>query len=229
VLIASSRERVEEAVTLDGAPTIVGIRQYRKALEAELRHATSAHHLVALLALSSLTSEILLAHTRLALRALFCTCAAHPACEACVGSRVPLLPTANLRCMGLAREIFVVRLCPAAKARFQLALGALSQPIVPIVNLKAHVASRGRASVQIGRGGNRTADTSIVEAVNNILVQYALQVVIWNWFSAIWARDIHGTFGKACLCIPLDAAPAIPAVGACEPHRPTHWHINAAE
>lgn len=216
-------------MTLDRAPTVVGIRQYRKALEAELRHATSAHHLMALLVLSSLTSKILLAHTLLALRALLCTCAAHPACEACVGSRVPLLPSANLRCMGLARETFVVRLCPAAKARFELAPRALSQPIVPIVNLEAHGASRSRASVQIGRGGNRTADTSVVEAVDHILVQYALQVVIWNWLSAIWARDINGTFSKACLCIPLDTASAIPAVGASEPHRITSWYLNAAE
>lgn len=84
MLVSSLCDGVEEAVTLDGAPAVVAICEYRETLEAELGHTAPAHHLVALLALRSLSGQILLADAYLALRALLCPCAAHPLHEASI-------------------------------------------------------------------------------------------------------------------------------------------------
>lgn len=102
VLVSLSRQRIEEAVTLDGTTTIVGVREDRKTLEAELCHAAPAHHLVTLLSLRPLGSEILLAHAHLALRTLLRPRASHPSHQARIRSLGPLLSTPCLGSIRLA-------------------------------------------------------------------------------------------------------------------------------
>lgn len=114
VLHSFPRERVDKAVTLNGTPASVGIREYREALEAELGPAVPTEHLVALLPLRPLRGQILLAHTRLALGALLRPCTAHPTHEASVRSLDPLLPTPSLRRMRLAGDALMVWLRPTA-------------------------------------------------------------------------------------------------------------------
>merc|ERR1719201_3263359 len=89
VLVSLSCDRIEEAVTLDGAPTVVVVCENRKALEAELGHAAPAHHLVAFLPLCALAGDVLLAHAHLTLRALLGSRAFHPAHKAWVGGLEP--------------------------------------------------------------------------------------------------------------------------------------------
>jgi len=149
VLVSFLRERIEEAVTLDGTPTVVGISKNRQALEAELRHAAPAHHLVALLPLRPLRGEVLLAHTHLALWALLGARAPHPAHEARVGGLGPLLPTPQLSCIRLTRKTLMIRRDPTAKAPAHFATRAISQPIVTILNLEAHVTTGCWASMKV--------------------------------------------------------------------------------
>lgn len=185
MFVTFSCERIEEAVTLDGAPTVVGIRENRKTLEAELGHTAPAHHLVTLLPLRPLRGNILLAHAHLTLRTLLGPCAFHPAHEAFVGSLRILLAAPQLRRIFLASEALVVRRDLTAEARASFALRAMAQIIVPILNLIAHVAARCWAGMKVGRGGNSATDASVVEAVDDILQTHAFQVMIWNWCAAI--------------------------------------------
>jgi hypothetical protein len=54
MLVPSLGNGIEESVALDRATAVICIRQDREALEAELGHAASTHHFVALLPLRPL-------------------------------------------------------------------------------------------------------------------------------------------------------------------------------
>jgi hypothetical protein len=97
MLDATAVERVDEAMCLDGAPTGIIICEYGEALEAKLGHTASAEHLVALLPLGLLRSQVLLAYPHLANRALDSSGAPHPTPKARVGSLRFLLYSRHLR------------------------------------------------------------------------------------------------------------------------------------
>lgn len=140
-----------------------------------------------------------------------------------------MLPTPQLCRVRLARKPVVVWLHPTAQAAFLFALGASSQPVVAVLDCKAHVTPRCRASVKIRRRGHSTADASVVESVDDVLRQDALQVVVRDGRSAVWARDVHRSFREARLSIPVHATAAIPAMGASKLHCAAHCHVVATD
>jgi hypothetical protein len=59
--------------------------------------------------------------------------------------------------------------------------------IVALLNLKTHAAISRGACIKIRRRRKGAADAAIMKAINDILRQDILQVVVWDRFSAIWA------------------------------------------
>jgi len=75
---ALARDWVYEAMTIDRAAARIGVRQHSQALEAKLRPAATAHHLVALSVLGILAFQMFFCHCDLTLGALLRSRFDHP-------------------------------------------------------------------------------------------------------------------------------------------------------
>mmetsp|Transcript_111108 Transcript_111108/g.309430 ORF Transcript_111108/g.309430 Transcript_111108/m.309430 type:complete len:345 (-) Transcript_111108:420-1454(-) len=207
---APASRRVHEAMSVDGAPASEASREHSQTLEAELRAAIAAHHLVALRPLRQLLLQVLLRHSHAASWALLRPGLLHPPQQ----TLLVLFSAAFAHPLSvlLAGKAPVIRLRTATDTGCLLAERALQAPGFPVFQGNSHRAAWSRARTKVGLAGNRLFKAAVEQLVEDLLGQKPPQVMLGHGLAALRAGHVHGAKLQPRLRKLCHAAGTVPAM-----------------